>query len=159
MTAASPVPTKRPKVRIDPVSRPLDGALPWTEIKGKDPARYYVLVNERMGGEFDVSYYAGLAEGIGVPSTDGYQVEIVREGGPRFSAGGGERGEPIRWRGMILMSCPKSFKELLEEVGDDGHSGQRSADERDRQYKRKGAYDDLRGIASSGISLERADKE
>lgn len=140
----------------------MDGALPWTKVVGKDPSRYYVLVNERSGGEFDVAFYSGLAEGIGLPSSDGYVVEIIREGGPKFGHGNdatGKNGEPIRFRGHVLMSCPKGFKELLEEVGDDGQSGQKAADERDRQYKRKGAYDDLRGIAAPGISLERADKE
>lgn len=157
MPAAAAVQKPRPKLRIDPSSRPLDGALPWTKIVGKDPSRYYVLVNERSGGEFDVSFYAGLAEGIGLPNSDGYVVETVREGGPKFGHGGetGRSGEPIRFRGHVLMSCPMGFKELLQEVGEDGQSGQKAADERDRQYKKKGAHDDLQGIAAPGITLER----
>lgn len=141
----------------------MDGATPWTRLKNRDPKRHYVLANENNNGEFDVSYYSCLAEGLadlGVGPNDGYVVERQREGGPVFAAGSTSRksGDPIRFRGMVLMSCPIAFKELIDEVGEDGMSGRKAADERDRLTMRRGAVD-ISGIRRKGVALRRTTEQ
>src|SRR4051812_42573640 len=103
MAAAARV-RKTVEGRADPKPRLIDNVLPWQRLKNKDPRRHYVLVNENANGEFDVSYYESLAEGLGLPREDGYVREDLTETGVRLAAGTtGEIGQPIRFRGMILM--------------------------------------------------------
>jgi hypothetical protein len=155
MAAAAARVRKTVEGRVDPKPRLIDNVLPWQRLKNKDERRHYVLVNERMNGEFDVSYYEALAEGLGLPREDGYVVEVRKPGGVTLAAGvTAEEGQPIRFRGMILMSCPKAFKKLLEDFGDDGQSGQEGANERDRLYKKnKGTYESLADVRGRGISV------
>src|SRR5260221_9847474 len=53
------------------------------------------------------------------------------------------------FRGNVLLSCPKLFKELLDAIGDDGSSGQKGADFMDKLYRKRGSYTDIRRIKRS----------
>ena len=135
----------KPARRFDPKSRPVDAVGDWTVLKNRDPERHYVGALEMNKGMFDVEWYLSLAEGLGQDEEFGYRVEkYAGEQGVRFRTGNTSRvvGDPIRFRGHILMSCPKEFKELLDQVGSDGGSGLRMADQIDEQIKRRGAYTD-----------------
>jgi len=140
---------KKPTFRADPKQRAVDGVADLTEIVNPDPDRCYVLVNEVNRGFFDVEYYESLAENMGLEPEDGYNVERRREGGPRLKTGRTARGNDdiLRFRGMVLMSCPKEFKDMLNDIG------QRGADKYANEVrKRQGVADDL-----SGIGLRRGD--
>lgn len=154
---------KKSDLRSDPKPRHIDGATPWTRLKNRDKNRHYVLANENNNGEYDVGYYLCLAEGLadlGVGPKDGYVVESQREGGPVFVAGSTSRktGDPIRFRGMVLMSCPMAFKELIDQVGEDGTGGRQAADERDKLTNRRGAVD-IAGIRRKGVALRKTTEQ
>lgn len=145
-------------VRLDPKFRPTNGATPWMRIKNADPNRHYVWASERgvQAGEFDVDYYTSLHENIG--EKEGYVVETYDANSPQPVAGitTREKGQPVRFRGHILVSCTLAFKRLLEQLGDDGSSGQAGADFMDNLYKKRGAYADTKRIATAaGIRLEK----
>lgn len=139
---------KKPTFRSDPKPRPVDGIADLTEVVDADPERSYVLVNETNRGYFDVEYYESMAENMGLEPDQGWEVVRRVPGGPRLKVGRTARGEDdvIRFRGMVLMSCPKAFKQMLEDVGQQG------ADRQAQQVKkRKGSAED------ADISLRRGD--
>lgn len=143
---------KRPAFRHDPKQRHVDGVASLTEIVDPDPNRHYVLVNEVNRGFFDVEYYEAMALNLGMTEEEGYVVERRRAdgSGPRLRAGRTSRGtdDIVRFRGMVLMSCPKDFKKLVDEIGMDQQSGQREADRIDASVrKRAGIADDTKGIS------------
>lgn len=128
--------------RHDPKKRGVDGAGGWTELIKKDPGRHYVLVSENSG-HYDVEYYSNIAPGMGLDPSDGYRVERASDG-VKLRAGSTSRGDDdlIRFRGMVLMSCTKEFKKLLEEFGEDGQGGQRQADTLDKMVGRRRTFED-----------------
>jgi len=138
---------KRPTFRADPKQRPVDAVADSTEVVNPDPERSYVLVNETNRGFYDVEFYESMAENMGYEPEDGYEVVRRVEGGPRLRVGRTARGEDdiIRYRGMVLMSCPKWFKELLNDIG------QKGADKQAAEVRqRRGVADDLAGIELRG---------
>jgi len=154
-------------VRLDPKTRPLDGAMPWTKLKNRDPRRCYVWAPEQgvNPGEFDVPYYLAMHENVGALPSDGWMREELRSDGPQPTAGvtvhPGPDGkpapnQPVTFRGNTLLSCPREFKALIDAIGDDGSSGQRGADFMDRLYKKRGAYTDTKRIKTAeGITVEK----
>jgi hypothetical protein len=128
--------------RNDPKARHVDGVGLWTELLNRDPARHYMMCNENSG-HYDIEFYLGLAPGLGLDEDDGYRVERERDGGVKLRAGTTTRGNDdiLRWRGMVVISCPKEFKKLLEEIGDDGHGGQRAAEQLDAMVGRRKAFE------------------
>ncbi len=135
----------KPARRFDPKARPVDGVGDWTELKNRDPNRHYVGALQSNRGMFDVEYYESLAEGLDMDAADGYRVEKYQgEQGVRFRTGNTSRGvgDVIMFRGHVLMSCPKEFRALLEQVGADGSSGQRMADDIDARLLKRGSVHD-----------------
>lgn len=146
---------KKPAFRVDPKQRHTDGVSDLTEVVRPDPDRFYVLVNEVNRGYFDVEYYESMAENLGLTPEEGYEVVRRTPDGPRLKAGRTARGQDdiIRFRGMVLMSCPKEFKALIDEIGMDGSKGQSGADSYDAGVrKRRGVADDI-----SGLNVRRPD--
>lgn len=146
-------PRNQTPVRHDPKPRHSDGVKSWTQLKNADPTRSYVLVNDSGAGVFDVDYYLNIAEGLERPADEGYVVERKRPDGVKLRTGNTTKGNDdiIRFRGMVLMSCPIEFKKFLDDVGVDGESGQKGADRNDRLVRgrmRRGVFDDLEGIES-----------
>ena len=91
--------------RIDPVSRPTDGATPDT-LRNKDPERHYVLANPN-DPHYGVDYMAAL----------GYELEYKRPGGPAFPGlNASADGTSITRLGQVLMSCP--MEEYLRRYND-----------------------------------------
>ena len=135
----------KPAKRFDPKFRPVDGTDDWTVLKNRDPNRHYVGALASNKGMFDVEYYASLSEGLDLNPEDGYVVEkYAGPQGVRFRTGNTSRavGDTIMFRGHVLMSCPKEFKELLDQIGPDGSSGLRQADEIDQRLIKRGTAHD-----------------
>ncbi len=87
--------TKTTTTRIDPPSRPADGARP-DALRNADPDRHYVLANPN-----DV--YCGLDYMIGL----GYVVEERRKNGPHFAGvHSAVEGGQVTRAGQVLVSCP-----------------------------------------------------
>lgn len=142
-------------VRIDPPQRPIDGAIPYFDVVGKDPTREYVWVYKAAGSEFGVEHYEYL----------GWEIENYREGGPRPRMVLAKKlatlnGQVIESRGNVLMSIDKERHQEIVETGDDGVSGQQRADEMERRLldRTKHMKDAMRGInprlRDAGFSVE-----
>jgi hypothetical protein len=134
---------QKKSVRIDPPQRPIDGAIPYFNVKDKDPDREYVWVYKAAGSDFNVEHYEYL----------GWEIETYRAGGPRpamMLAGKAEKlnGQVIESRGNVLMSIAKERHQEIVETGDDGVSGQKSADVFERRLldPNKHIKDAMRGI-------------
>lgn len=130
-------------VRIDPPQRPLDGGIPYFNVKDKDPEREYVWVYKAAGADFNVEHYEYM----------GWEIETYRAGGPRpaiMLSGKAEKlnGQVIESRGNVLMSIAKTRHEEIVEQGDDGVSGQKMADVMERRLldRTKHMKDAMRGI-------------
>ena len=133
---------KSSAARIDPKPRPIDGGIPFFNVKDKEPGRFYIWVYKAApGADFGVEHYSYL----------GYELERYRDGGPSpviSLLGEDLNGKVIEMRGHVLMSCSKERHEEIEQVGIDGVSGQKVADERDDRMIDKNKYlkDAMRGI-------------
>lgn len=137
----------KPVRRFDPKYRPVDGVGDWTELRHRDPKRFYVGALADNKGMFDVQYYLSLAEGLDMDPDDGYRVEkYTGPQGVRWRTGNTARaeGDIQMFRGYVLMSCPIEFKKLIDEIGIDGSSGQKLADMEDAKIQRTGTADDPR---------------
>ena len=118
--------------RRDPPPRRIDRQASWGAIKGGDPTKHYVWV-----------YKASQHGGIGYYENMGYEVEVVREGGPTCIAQRKARseGQPVEFMDNVLMSIDKA---LLEE---DYQAGQAEVDEMERRIIAPGGgVDTLRGV-------------
>lgn len=135
--------------RKDPQSRDARG-LVFGGLLNADPNRKYVRVPK--SGRFGVDYYEFL----------GYEVETVREGGPKLAGiRTAQDGQPIGYLDTVLMSISLEAWEDLEQHGRDGSGGQARADLIEDRILDKGrlAFDDpSRGIFRSYPSL-RVSKE
>lgn len=134
---------QKKSVRIDPPQRPIDGAIPFFNVVGKDPGREYVWVYKAAGTDFSVEHYEYL----------GWEVECYRAGGPRPAVVSVKKleernGQPIESRGNVLMSIPKERHREIVENGDDGVSGQKAADIQESRLldRSKQMKDTMRGI-------------
>jgi len=149
---------QKKSVRIDPPSRPLDGGIPYFNVKDKDPTREYVWVYKAAGADFNVEHYEYL----------GWEVECYRTGGPRpaiMLAGKADKlnGQVIESRGNVLMSIAKDRHQEIIEQGDDGQSGQKRADQMDERLldRSKQMRDTMRGIhprlreAGFGVEIDK----
>lgn len=144
MSAAVSTSKANPRVRKDPKGRPTDGNQGRARFRGQDPNRHYVLVNA-AAEDFGVGYYQDM----------GYEVELVRDDGPKAVHVGirkAENGAAIMERGHVLMSCTKERQAEIEQFGPDGESGQNEVDAMERRMKLKGGNDPLRGMQTRGVS-------
>lgn len=142
--------------RSDPKPRRITDLLSGQSLINSDPSRFYLWANER--GDFDAEYYLALASGLDVPDSEGYRLERHAgevSGTLRVRIGSiAKEGEPFRHKGHVLISCPKEFKLLIDEVGELGMTGQRATDQKvARSKKNRGQHDDLSGIQAPGISI------
>lgn len=135
--------SQKKAVRVDPESRPLDGAIPFFDVAGKDPTRDYLWVYKAAGSDFNAEHYEGM----------GWDVEFYRTGGPRLRMMSVEKleklnGQVIESRGNVLMSISKERRQEIFENGDDGVSGQKMADVMERRLldRSKHMKDAMRGI-------------
>ena len=118
--------------RIDPVPRRVDGVSGWLELENKDPRRHYVLA-------YDLDTLCGRA----YLASLGYQVEKRVEGGVHFKNGEvGQMGEPLMWRGHVLMSIDQETRAQIDA------DGARWADHVENRIvdRDQGVQDLLRGI-------------
>lgn len=134
---------QKKSVRIDPPQRPIDGGIPYFNVKDKNPDREYIWVYKAAGQDFNVEHYEYL----------GWEIECYRADGPRpaiMTVGKVEKlnGQPIEVRGNVLMSIAKERHEEIVEHGDDGISGQKAADVMERRLldRTKHVKDAMRGI-------------
>ena len=108
--------------RQDPAPRPLAGV--GNEMRGRDPSRWYVLVNTNAVTH-GVEFYEEL----------GYMVERQREGGPRIRAGRTSKdGEAVMFQGHVMMSIPlETANRLAYEGSDLGGLGTKHWDELEKR--------------------------
>lgn len=110
---------RRGNLRKDPEPQAVVGYDPMkVEVLDADPEREYVLALDAEIHGTGVGYYEAL----------GYDVEVLREGGPRVRGSRAKMGEPIQYLGHALMSCSKEHFAALYTNGVGGYGGQRAAD-------------------------------
>jgi len=130
---------KKTASRLDPAPRPIDGAIPYFNVKNKDPDRFYIWVN-KAAQDFGLEHYLYL----------GYEIERYREGGPcpAMRVLDTENGAVIESRGNVLVSISKEAHDEITQNGTDGVSGQKAADDMERRLldRRKHEKDSMRGI-------------
>lgn len=131
-----PLPQKRSQAsteRKDPPNRLLEGYHS-TRLVNSDPEKTYVFAYE---GDSDT----------GVPMYEhlGYQIVKYREGGVRMAIKNAAEGDPIRFRGHILMEADKAEIKARWQYMQD----QETVREK-RIVNSKGGVDPLRGI-NSGV--------
>lgn len=101
------VEASQPRRRSDPRPRRLDQVGIGPMVENKDPRKHYVLANP-ASVDSGQPHYQHL----------GYEVERQKEGDRALrvtNALAKNKGEPLEWKGSILMSCPKEdYKERLE---------------------------------------------
>ena len=79
-----------------------------------EPGRHYVYAHSEDGQHQNVQYYEML----------GYRTELCTKGGVRVAQGEKAReGDPLRFWGMVLMSCSPERKAQIDEHGPDGRTG------------------------------------
>ncbi len=106
-----------PVKRHDPVSRPPLGSTPDDPWTNKDPSLHYIEVHAKA--EF---------HGVDYFLERGYQIETVREHGPKLKGGRARaEGSECSRMGCVLMSRP------MDEVLADRAEGQLVADAMDRK--------------------------
>jgi len=128
--------------RKDPRGRTHDGANTGNKLLNRRPDMYYVAVSK--DGEA-IGQYEGM----------GYAIERYEEGGPRFSLRTVKIGEPIEYRGTVLMSIAQETKDWIDQYGDDGESGWAMADKlEDKILDKSGAQKDLmRGLHGGYVKV------
>jgi hypothetical protein len=109
-------------------------------LENEDPNRKYLLANRNDERTMMVYRYMGF-----VP-------EEYQPGGLRFKGGPTvKEGEELSYRGHVLMSISKEKWAEIQEVGYDGSSGWRMADEiEEKILDRHAGMDAIRGIGVRG---------
>lgn len=126
---------KAPSTRKDPAKARVDRSLQMGGIKNNDPSKKYVW-----------AYKASQYGGVGYYENLGYDIEVVRDGGPYCVSVRKNiaNGSPIEWMDNVLMSIS------LADIAEIEAEGQRDADDMDaRILSKSSVVDGLRGI--SGI--------
>ena len=96
-------------VRNDPVNRHADGAAMGTSLVGRRPDRKYVLVN--MGDTtFGPAFYQELGYKVERNDKQGRGVRLL-------AASTGKDGDPILFRGHVLMSVEKEHADRIKSKG------------------------------------------
>jgi hypothetical protein len=115
-----------------------------SDLLNRDPSLYYVAVDKATGA---CEEYEGM----------GYHYVKASETGVKFLAGKSvPTGEPLEYRGHILMAIAKEEREHIEQYGVDGGTGYNRADELEAQLiDKSGVQTDLmRGINSRYTRVE-----
>ena len=100
--------------RKDPRTSSIQGPGLAGNLLGSDPTRHYVWASANDEVDFNVDYYEGM----------GYELERRSEGGIRVLRGSSvKEGEPLKFRGLVLMSCSEEQYQWLRENGPDGRTG------------------------------------
>ncbi len=110
----------------------------------RDPGKYYVAANRSTGAVEEYEYM-------------GYAIEYFSETGVKFAAGKTVKvGEPLEYRGHVLMSILSEEREHIERFGIDGESGTHEADAlEERIVDKAGVQNDLmRGMRSRYVRAE-----
>lgn len=104
--SAPEAPNKESALRLDPASRPADGAFNGTRLRVRDadPTRHYVAVDKRAGM---IDQYLEM----------GYEMELRRVGGPHFAYANSSDGGHVEGMGCVLMSIAKAAMEVNERDG------------------------------------------
>lgn len=107
-----------PNARKDPPPRPVDG---WHSslslIRGKEAGFKYVLVSEE-NSLLGPDYY----ESIGY-----HVVRYTEKGGHSIGSLSRKAGEPLRFRGNVLMRCTEERADQIAYYGPDGDTGEELA--------------------------------
>ena len=122
--------------RSDPRPRRFEASHDGVKVKNRDPSKHYVGVNTPQIEEY---------------AENGYIIEVVRKGGPMFGIGlTAKDGDPVSYRGHILMSIDKAEMKRQESEGSlDGlGKGQQWADEVEERILMRNGQDPLRGIGN-----------
>lgn len=132
------------KKRIDPPKRPVTDVARRGSLKNLRSDRHYVKVYKAAPDQ-GIDYYLDL----------GYEIEVIKDGGPSLTGVGKENpfharrpGDPIEHMGHVLMSCPMERKEQIDRYGVDGDGGQEKADIVENRIvdKSKAVDDPMRGM-------------
>lgn len=125
--------------RQDPPRRVLS-VLQHNALTRRDPDKDYVW-----------AYMGHQESGVGLYESLGYNPVLWTKDGVRPAA---KRkvtedleGTPITWNGHMLMECDLALRKQRDYEGDDGESGQRRADELEKQLSsERGAVDVMQGM-------------
>ena len=134
---------KKPVPRKDPRPRTHDGANTGVKLINRDPAMWYV----------------GVAKGDAIEEylNRGYDFVREEEGGVRFSVGKtSKNGEPIEYKGHVLMAISLEAKAYIDEYGEDGETGWAEASKLEEAIvDKRGAQRDLmRGLHGGYVRLQ-----
>lgn len=122
--------------RSDPKERNLsgqgidrDGQPRWLKLLNRDPNREYAFAYKAGTDTESVSYFESL----------GYVIErwSAEEDGLRLAAGrtSHHKGEPIEYRGHVLMSIEREELERIRKFGPDGNTGSQLTDIMERKVR------------------------
>jgi hypothetical protein len=103
-----------------------------TELLDTDENRVYVFLNPNDSNQ--IASYEAM----------GYEVERIREGGPRLASRKPpkEEGGPVTFHGQVLYSCDRAEREAVEA------EGQSIIDGYDRRIKGGTIDDGIRGLGA-----------
>lgn len=133
--------------RKDPPPRPTDG---WHSVhhmlKGREPDFKYVWVSEE-NSLLGPDYYESIGYTV---------VRYTATGGVSLGSLTRKPGEPIRFRGNVLMRCTKLREEQIAYYGPDGDTGEELAGRIIRQINDRNhvPHEVTKGL-SGGIAVDR----
>jgi hypothetical protein len=134
--------------RSDPKARRWAGASDGTAVRNQDPTKKYKLV------------YRGDEATLGDSLEEGWAFEVYREGGPHLGIGVTAKvGEPISYKGSLLMSIDKEKYKDIERYGSSvtGARGQAYYDEQQKRMIESDGADPLRGIGGRFMQIDQRD--
>lgn len=103
------------QTKVTPRTRPTHEAGHDGQLYRADPERKYVLAPKDTQHPFSYEYYISI----------GYEVENATKEGVRIRLGEPVKdGEPLGWKGMVLLSCSKERAQEIFLNGPTGLTGQ-----------------------------------
>lgn len=115
------------QTKVTPRTRPTHEAGHDGQLINPDPERKYVLAPKDEQHPMSYAYYVSI----------GYEVEHAKPDGVRLNLGEPVViGNPLAWRGMVLLSCSKERAEEIFLRGPTGLTGQEYQDK--LMYRIKG---------------------